>query len=98
MEEGAKTLVQNEPPTSSGNSTGGQKSKSELIFAGYAECFPLFSLMAALQVTTIDYLSLDIQGSELKVLRAVPFDKLTIKVRWITRRTKSKSYFFIYLC
>jgi hypothetical protein len=52
----------------------------DFIFAGYVECFPLFSILTALNVTLVDYFSLDVQGLELKVLEAIPFDRLTIKV------------------
>ncbi|KAK3873016.1 hypothetical protein Pcinc_021942 [Petrolisthes cinctipes] len=39
-------------------------------YRSYSEvqCFPLISYLAALNVTTVDLLSLDIQGSEIKVL------------------------------
>ncbi len=32
------------------------------------QCFPLYSLLLALERTTVDYLSLDIEGTELEVL------------------------------
>jgi hypothetical protein len=44
------------------------------------QCFPLFSLLAALNVTQVDYFSLDVEGSELSVLETIPFHKLRIKV------------------
>ncbi|CAL7935565.1 unnamed protein product [Xylocopa violacea] len=43
------------------------------------QCFPFHHLMAALNVTTVDYFSLDIEGHELKVLKTIPFDKINIK-------------------
>ncbi|XP_065321646.1 uncharacterized protein LOC135929081 [Gordionus sp. m RMFG-2023] len=43
-------------------------------------CFPLYSMLLALNKTQIDYFSLDIEGSELDVLMTVPFDKVFIKV------------------
>jgi hypothetical protein len=52
----------------------------DFVFAGYAECFPLFSILMALNVTFVDFFSLDIQGPKLKVLKAIPFDRITIKV------------------
>jgi len=52
----------------------------EYISAGTVECFPLYSLLAAINVTTVDYLSLDVEGVEYKILKSIPFDKLTIKV------------------
>ncbi|XP_066967092.1 protein Star-like [Macrobrachium rosenbergii] len=41
---------------------------------------PLYSLLLALNVSVIDYLSLDIEGSEMKVLQTVPWDKVRIHV------------------
>jgi hypothetical protein len=43
-------------------------------------CFPLDALLAALNQTTVDYFSLDVEGYELPILRTIPFDKLDIKV------------------
>lgn len=44
-------------------------------------CFPLFSLvLAALNRTEIDFLSLKVGGAEWLVLRTIPFDKLRVKV------------------
>ena len=44
------------------------------------QCFPLYSILLALNQTKVDYLSLDIEGDELYVLKAVPFDKLHFKL------------------
>lgn len=41
-------------------------------------CFTLQTLMLALNRTHIDYLSLDVEGLELEVLKTIPFQKLTI--------------------
>lgn len=43
------------------------------------QCFPLYTYLMALNVTTIDYFSLDVEGSELNVLKTIPFDKIDIK-------------------
>lgn len=43
------------------------------------QCFPLYSYMLALNVTNIDYFSLDVEGDELDVLKTIPFDKITIE-------------------
>ncbi len=45
-----------------------------------AQCLPLFSLLLALNVTSLDYFSLDVEGNELDVLRTIPFDSVHIKV------------------
>ena len=45
-----------------------------------AQCFPVYSLLLALNRTTVDYFSLDVEGSELQVLKTIPFDKVDIKV------------------
>ncbi|XP_047737147.1 uncharacterized protein LOC108678160 [Hyalella azteca] len=43
------------------------------------QCLPLFSLLLALNVTTVDYFSLDVEGLELEVLKTIPWDKVHIK-------------------
>lgn len=45
------------------------------------QCFPLYTYLLALNKTVIDYFSLDVEGSELNVLKTIPFDKIDIKVR-----------------
>lgn len=50
------------------------------------ECVPLYSLLMALEVTHIDYFSLDTEGSELDILKTIPFNKIQIdvlSVEWI---------------
>ncbi len=46
------------------------------------QCVPLYSLLLALNRTVVDFLSLDIEGSEMDVLGTIPFDKLIFKVSW----------------
>ena len=45
------------------------------------QCFPLYSILLALNRTTVDFFSLDVEGFELDVLRTIPWDKVDIKVR-----------------
>ncbi|KAK7075809.1 hypothetical protein SK128_010331 [Halocaridina rubra] len=42
--------------------------------------FPLFTMLLALNVSTVDFLSLDIEGDELKVLRSVPWSRVIIRL------------------
>jgi hypothetical protein len=44
------------------------------------ECFPFYSFMLALNRTTVDFFSLDVEGDEFKVLKTIPFDKINIKM------------------
>ena len=44
------------------------------------QCFPLFTLLSALNITIVDYFSLDVEGNELDVLKTIPFDAVYIKV------------------
>ncbi|CAG0917838.1 unnamed protein product [Notodromas monacha] len=44
------------------------------------ECYPLYSLLVASGLTSLDYLSLDLEGVELKVLKTLPWNKVDIKV------------------
>ncbi|CAL4064429.1 unnamed protein product, partial [Meganyctiphanes norvegica] len=45
-----------------------------------ATCFPMEAYLEALNVTTVDLLSLDIQGGEFEVLKTIPWGKYTIKL------------------
>ena len=44
------------------------------------QCFPLYSILLALNRTVIDFFSLDIEGDELKVLKTIPWSKVHIKM------------------
>ena len=37
------------------------------------QCFPLYSVLQALGLPTVDYFSLDIEGAEYQVLKTIPF-------------------------
>lgn len=45
------------------------------------QCFPLSLYIAALEVKTIDYFSLDIEGKEIDVLETISFNQMDIKAR-----------------
>jgi len=71
------------------------------------QCFPLYSILHALNVTVVDYFSLDIEGRELEVLKTIPFDMVKFKVLTVEHWTvpggreaveeflKTKGYTFI---
>ncbi|XP_069195108.1 protein Star-like [Procambarus clarkii] len=44
------------------------------------KALPFYSILLALNVTQIDFFSLDIEGSEMKVLRTIPWDKIKIRL------------------
>ncbi|CAL4133420.1 unnamed protein product [Meganyctiphanes norvegica] len=44
------------------------------------QCFPLQTLLLAINQTHVDYCSLDIQGSEMDVIKTLPLDTIDIKV------------------
>jgi len=50
--------------------------KSEVL----VNCFPLNSIMEALEVYRVDYLSLDVEGPELEILQTVDWSRLRIDV------------------
>lgn len=49
--------------------------------SGYVEvqCLPIYSILLALNTTTVDYFSLDVEGAELDVLSTIPWEKVNIK-------------------
>ena len=54
--------------------------------APVVQCFPLFSLLRAIGVDTIDYFSLDVEGPELEILKTIPWNKVRINVLTIEYR------------
>ncbi|XP_046452745.1 uncharacterized protein LOC124200519 [Daphnia pulex] len=75
--------------TTFGQETGSQSSEyfltnnSENVYK--TQCFPLYSLLLAVGRTQIDYFSLDVEGSEYKILKTIPWEKVDIKtltVEW----------------
>ena len=54
----------------------GKTKKSEVA----VNCFPLNAVMAALDVSHVDYLSLDVEGPELEILRTIDWTRLRIDV------------------
>jgi hypothetical protein len=44
------------------------------------QCFPLYSILLAIGRTQIDYFSVDVEGSETKILKTVPWHRVDIKV------------------
>lgn len=44
------------------------------------QCFPIYSILAALNQTRVDYFSLDIEGDELAVLKTIPWHNVHIQV------------------
>ena len=44
------------------------------------QCFPLYSVLAAADLTSLDFLSLDVEGIDHLVLNSLPWKKVDIKV------------------
>ncbi|XP_076071786.1 uncharacterized protein LOC143043283 [Mytilus galloprovincialis] len=44
------------------------------------QCFPFYSILKAINVTHVDFFSLDVEGAELQVLKTIPFNKLDIEM------------------
>ena len=44
------------------------------------QCFPLYSVLQALGLPTVDYFSLDIEGAEYQVLKTIPFQNTDIRM------------------
>ena len=45
-------------------------------------CFPLFGVLKAINVTKVNYFSLDVEGNEMDILRTIPFDDVDITVEY----------------
>ena len=48
-----------------------------------SQCFPLFSMLKAINSPTVNLLVLDIEGAEFEVLKHVPWDSVDIEVMMI---------------
>ncbi len=46
----------------------------------HVQCFPIYSILSALNRTTVDYFSLDVEGDELSVLKTIPWNSVHIQV------------------
>ena len=44
------------------------------------QCFPLYTILLALDNPTVNYCSLDLEGAEFAVLKTIPWDKVDIQV------------------
>ena len=44
------------------------------------QAYPLYSLILAMGVKKVDFLSLDVEGAEVAVLNTVPWDKVDIEL------------------
>lgn len=56
--------------------------REEDYHAFESQCFPLYAILSALNLTTVDYFSLDIEGAELDVLKTIPWENVLIKVKF----------------
>jgi hypothetical protein len=43
-------------------------------------CYPLYSILKAINITVIDYFSLDVEGMEYFILKTIPWKHLVINV------------------
>lgn len=59
------------------------------------QCFPLESYLLALNVSTVDFLSLDIQGAEKEVLRNFPWHAFKVRVIVVEIIEDEKDYDFV---
>ena len=51
-----------------------------------AQCFPLYSILLAVNRTLIDYVSLDLEGHEIKVMQTIPWHKVdfnAMTIEWL---------------
>ncbi|KAK2165596.1 hypothetical protein LSH36_48g07009 [Paralvinella palmiformis] len=50
------------------------------------QCFPLYSILSALEIKKVDYFSLDIEGAEVEVLQTIPLNETIINVLSVEKR------------
>ena len=80
---------------------GGVASAQKVMGSGWrvsltpVHCYPLYSLLLASNLTVLDLLSLDLEGSEPYVLATLPWDKIDVKVSTLW---KVFLFYFIMFC
>jgi hypothetical protein len=47
----------------------------------YVDCYPLYDILLATGLTTVDVMFVDVEGAEIGVLETVPWDLVDIKVQ-----------------
>ena len=65
------------------NSKEANKKQGKFI---HVECFPLTSILFSLNRTSVDFLSLDVEGVELDILKTIPFNIIDIEVLTVEYR------------
>ena len=58
-------------------------------------CFPLESILLALNRTHVDYVSLDVEGLELDIMKTIPFERIqidTLSLEYINGKGGKKAY------
>lgn len=56
------------------------------------QCFPLFSYLLALNITTLQYVSLDVEGAEADILLTLPWEQLNVTVWSIEHRAQNTRF------
>ena len=54
------------------------------LISTQVQCFPVESILAALEVKTVNLFVLDVEGAELAVLNHINFDNVDIEVMYYT--------------
>ena len=58
-------------------------------------CYPLYSLLLAVnKAKSVDFLSLDIEGAELAVLKTIPWEKVNINLIMVEMNHSDKNKIF----
>ena len=61
------------------------------------QCFPLYSILLAVNRTQVDYFGLAVEGNELRVLKTIPWTKVDIKVNYsLSLLLKIKFHYLMY--
>ncbi|CAG0887685.1 unnamed protein product, partial [Darwinula stevensoni] len=63
-----------------GTKIKGPFSKDIPVYSALVKCYPLHMLLDALDITTVHFFSLDVEGLELKVLKTLPFHRIQFHV------------------
>ncbi|KDR16633.1 protein Star-like [Zootermopsis nevadensis] len=68
----------------------GPDRNQEYVFTR-VKCFPLFSLLLAINATSFNYLSLDAEGAEIQVLKTIPTDRVHVDIIGVARSEEDRN-------
>lgn len=76
-----KAAQDDNAPVSHIVAAGSSQRRPDYVNSTVVQCFPVYSILLAVNQTRVDFFSLDVEGHELLVLKTIPLHKVDIRVQ-----------------